>query len=186
MIIRAFPSFILLCWVTSVYCSFPCLYLLQKHLGQALGSSGQAGCGTACWGSTWDPRWWEQFSQNTQCEAPLLSLLLLLLVLIFLLLILLLPCTEIPTLGFFPNRNTVPIFEGNQWTKQAVGQKSLNFRVEWSSWMGRSLGMNWEQSAAKVLKLEALNLSERCQGRNTNRGGEKINEKYFSCPLVNP
>lgn len=46
--------------------------------------------------------------------------------------------------------------------------------------------MNWEQSATKVLKLEALNLSERCQGRNTNRGGEKINEKYFSCPLVNP
>lgn len=164
MIIRVFSSFILLGWVTSVYCSFPCLSLLPSTWGQALwvGSSGQ--------GRMWLLRLRPQMVEKIQpkhpisCEVPLLSLLSLLLVLIFLLLMLLLSWTEIPTSGFFPNRNIMSVFEGNPWTKQAMGQKPpKHFRVGWSSWMGKSLGRSWEQGGTKVLRLEALNLSERCR-----------------------
>lgn len=74
IIIRAFPSFILLHCATSVYCPFPCFCLLPSIWGQDLwvGSSGQAGCGTACWDSTWDCRWGEKFSQNIQFPVKFL------------------------------------------------------------------------------------------------------------------
>lgn len=74
IIVGAFSSFSLLGWITSVYCSFPGLSLLPSIWGQALwvGSSAQSGCGTACRGSTWEPRWWEKFSQNTQFPVKFL------------------------------------------------------------------------------------------------------------------
>lgn len=46
---------------------------------------------------------------------------------------------------------------------------------------GKELGARWYKGAwAGSFELE------RHQGRNTNREGEKINEKCFSCTLVNP
>jgi len=168
MITRAFASFVLLGWVTSVYCLSPCSSLL---LGSWRWATPAGRCGTGekgldmpdvalpAPGSVCEPKWWEEFSQNfvltedlgsCTTSATVASSSSSLLLLLF--------CTEIPRNKHvrilllphpaFPTEKWVSIFEGNSWTKQEVGQKMPEtLRVGWRELDGKEhgtgLGARW-------------------------------------------